>query len=258
MPENILKRILDTKTIEVARLKARNIKQQYNDLAAQLPPTRRFFSVLHRPSEAPLRLIAELKKASPSRGVMVEDFDPFHLAETYRALGASAFSVLTDEQFFHGKADDLSNVKMTFPLPVLRKDFIIDESQVYESRLMGADAILLIVAALSRLRLQELMFLAHSLMLETLVEVHNEDELQIALESGAKLIGINNRNLVDFSVDLQTSLRLKALIPAGIVTVSESGIKSQDDLRLIDEAGFDAVLIGEGLLEKEKLNYKWQ
>lgn len=258
MPENILNKILDAKAAEVAQLKARDMKQQYDALAPQLPPTRRFLSALRRPPKAPLRLIAELKKASPSRGVMVENFDPCHLAQIYCAMGASAFSVLTDERFFQGKTDYLSNVKTSFNLPVLRKDFIIDESQVYESRLIGADAILLIVAALSRLRLQELMFLAHSLMLETLVEAHDENELQIAIESGAKLIGINNRNLADFSVDLRTSLRLKEMIPLGVVAVSESGIKSQSDLELIDAAGFDAVLIGEGLLEQDKLNYKWR
>jgi indole-3-glycerol phosphate synthase len=258
MSENILSKILDTKLAEVALLKTRNLKEQYRELSSQLPPTRRFLAALRRPSGSPLRLIAELKKASPSRGTMVDNFNPTHLAESYRSIGACAYSVLTDEQFFQGKADYLSHVKMMFPLPVLRKDFIIDECQVYESRLIGADAILLIVAALSRLQLQELMFLAHSLELEVLVEVHCETELQMAIDSGAKLIGINNRNLMDFSVDLRTSLNLKPLIPAGIVTVSESGIKTQDDLLLIDSAGFDAVLIGEGLLSQEKLNYRWQ
>jgi indole-3-glycerol phosphate synthase len=258
MSDNILSKILDTKLAEVALLKTRNLKEQYRELSSQLPPTRRFLAALRRPSGSPLRLIAELKKASPSRGTMVDNFNPTHLAESYRSIGACAYSVLTDEQFFQGKADYLSHVKMMFPLPVLRKDFIIDECQVYESRLIGADAILLIVAALSRLQLQELMFLAHSLELEVLVEVHCETELQMAIDSGAKLIGINNRNLMDFSVDLRTSLNLKPLIPAGIVTVSESGIKTQDDLLLIDSAGFDAVLIGEGLLSQEKLNYRWQ
>ncbi len=258
MSENILRKILDTKSAEVGLLKTHNLKEQYRELSSQLPPTRRFLATLRRPSGSPLRLIAELKKASPSRGTMVDNFNPTHLAESYRSIGACAYSVLTDEQFFQGKADYLSHVKMMFPLPVLRKDFIIDECQVYESRLIGADAILLIVAALSRLQLQELMFLAHSLELEVLVEVHCETELQVALDSGAKLIGINNRNLMDFSVDLHTSLKLKPLIPAGVVTVSESGIKTQDDLQLIDSAGFDAVLIGEGLLNQERLNYKWQ
>lgn len=258
MAENILSRILEVKQAEIALLKASNIEARYQELAEQLPATRRFYAALRRPPDSPLRLIAELKKASPSRGVMVEDFKPLELAQTYHSLGARAFSVLTDQQFFQGTPDYLTSVRQAFDLPVLRKDFIIDEVQVYESRLMGADAILLIVAVLSRLRLQELMFLAHSLSLEILVEVHTEAELQIALDCGAKIIGINNRNLTDFSVDLQTSLRLRPAIPPNVVAISESGMRSTEDLHRVEEAGFDAVLIGEGLLQKENFQYQWQ
>ncbi|MCS7013942.1 MAG: indole-3-glycerol phosphate synthase TrpC [Chloroherpetonaceae bacterium] len=258
MAENILHKILEVKRTEVALLKAANIEARYKALSSELPATRRFYAALRRAPASPLRLIAELKKASPSRGVMVENFNPMDLAQTYYALGAKAFSVLTDQQFFQGSIDYLSSVRQAFDRPVLRKDFIIDEAQVYESRLIGADAILLIVAALSRLRLQELMFLAHSLSMETLVEVHTEAELQLALDCGAKIIGINNRNLADFTVDIQTSLRLRPAIPPNVVTVSESGMRTTDDLRRIEEAGFDAVLIGEGLLQKENFNYQWQ
>jgi indole-3-glycerol phosphate synthase len=200
-----------------------------------------------------LRLIAEIKKASPSRGLIVKDFDPLAMAQSYTELGASAFSVLTDRLFFQGSIDYLQQVKRSFALPVLRKEFIIDESQIFESRLIGADAILLIVAALDALQLGDYLQLAVALGLHVLVEVHDRQELAVAIEKGATIIGVNNRNLKDFSVNLHASVALRPLIPPGVLAVAESGMKTAADIALIEQASFDAVLIGEGLHISPKL-----
>jgi indole-3-glycerol phosphate synthase len=241
-----LTRILEEKKREVEELKKERPLQRYTAALTSLASCRDFTSAL-RGGAVGLRLIAEIKKASPSRGLIVTDFDPLVIAERYRDLGASAFSVLTDRMFFQGSDDYLQMVSRTFPLPVLRKDFIIDESQIYHSRLIGADAILLIVAALDRSQLHDYLQVASGVGLHVLVEVHDHKELDLALEAGSSIIGVNNRNLKDFSVDLQTSVTLRASIPAGVVAVSESGMKTAADIALIQQASFDAVLIGEGL-----------
>ncbi|MBI4166205.1 MAG: indole-3-glycerol phosphate synthase TrpC [Acidobacteria bacterium] len=192
-----------------------------------------------------LRVIAELKQASPSQGVLRKDYQPAAIARGYESAGAAALSVLTEEDFFKGSLDHLREVRKVSALPVLRKDFIFDAYQVHESAAAGADAVLLIVAALADNELQGLIKLAEELKLAALVEVHTEEELRRAVDAGASVIGVNNRNLKTLAVDLETSFRLRPLIPAGCIAVSESGIKTAADLRRLRRAGYDAVLIGE-------------
>ncbi|RNA64389.1 indole-3-glycerol phosphate synthase TrpC [Prosthecochloris sp. ZM_2] len=253
-----LTKILDVKADEVSRLKQQAPDRRYRECEHDLPASRGMYAALSRGEGEHLRLIAEVKKASPSRGVLVEHFDPLELARRYADIGASAFSVLTDRDFFQGANDYLSTVSREFDLPVLRKDFIVDESQVYEARLIGADAILLIVAALDPLQLEEYIQLAHEIGLDVLVEVHDERELDTALERHARMVGVNNRDLRDFSVSLDTSLRLRSRMPEGIISVAESGLKRQADVLMMQEASFDAVLIGEGLLGDELQRFTWK
>ncbi|NTW56174.1 MAG: indole-3-glycerol phosphate synthase TrpC [Chlorobiaceae bacterium] len=241
-----LTRILEEKQREVQELKKENPFRRYEELRGSLGPARDFKGAITG-GNGSIRLIAEVKKASPSRGVIVEDFDPVAIAGRYMELGAAAFSVLTDRMFFQGSDDYLMMVWNTYPLPILRKDFIVDESQIFHSRLIGADAILLIVAALDKPRLADYLQTARGIGLHALVEVHDREELDTALECGAGIVGVNNRDLRDFTVRLETSLNLRPFIPSGIVAVSESGMKSAADIARLREASFDAVLIGEGL-----------
>jgi indole-3-glycerol phosphate synthase len=193
-------------------------------------------------------VIAEIKKASPSRGVLRPDFWPLEFAESYQQAGASALSVLTEEEFFQGSLNDLTGVRGAVRLPVLRKDFIVDEYQVYESVAGGADAFLLIVAALQDNDLKHFLALAERLRVAALVEVHTAEELDRAIGAGAQIIGINNRNLNTLEVSLEISFRLREKIPPRCLAVSESGIKSGADLEKLAKAGFNAVLIGEHLM----------
>lgn len=193
-------------------------------------------------------VIAEFKKASPSKGPICPDAIPEEIGPVYAAHGASAISVLTDRRFFQGCDEDLVALRGSVPVPVLRKEFIVDEYQVHETAAMGADAMLLIAAVLDDARLASLQRTAAAYGLHCLVEVHDERELDRALEAGSRIIGINNRDLTDFTVSLDTSLRLRPRIPDGIVTVGESGIHTREDVLLLQQAGFDAVLVGESLM----------
>lgn len=198
-----------------------------------------------------VRLIAEVKKASPSRGVIRSDFDPVTIAKIYAANGASAISVLTETKYFHGSLGYLSEIKAALggrKIPLLRKDFLTDPYQIYESRAYGADALLLIVAILSPEKLQELLELSHRLGMSCLVEVHNETELETALASGARIIGINNRDLNTFETDMATTEHLRPLIPKDKIVVSESGIKDKTDMEKLRWWGVNAALIGESLM----------
>jgi len=195
-------------------------------------------------------LIAEVKKASPSKGLIRADFDPVQIAKTYEAAGASAISVLTDEKYFQGRLEYLTAVHDAVSLPTLRKDFIIDAYQVYESRAAKADAILLIVAALDAGRLRDLMALATELGMASLVEAHSSEELDIALEVAARIIGINNRNLQTFETKLETTLELASRVPGDRVLVSESGIFTRSDVERLMAVGVDAILVGESLMRE--------
>lgn len=217
--------------------------------AESAPPAPDFVAAVRRPAGAPPRLIAEIKRASPSKGLLAGDFDPQRLARIYRENGAAAISVLTDGRYFRGSLEHLRQVAALQPrLPVLRKDFILDEYQVYEARAAGAGAVLLIAAQLPTGRLRELRSLAEALGMAALVEAHSASEVEAALQSGAGLVGINNRDLHTFTVDLETTLRLRPLIPAGVVVVAESGIRSRADVTRLADAGVDALLVGEALV----------
>jgi len=195
-----------------------------------------------------VNIIAEIKRRSPSRGIIREDFDPVRIAEQYVGGGAAALSILTEEDFFDGSLDYLSRIRPRAKVPLLRKDFIFDEYQVYESALAGADAILLIVAILDDGLLGRLIRVAGELKLDALVEVHTAEEMGRAARAGARIIGVNNRDLTTFKVDLQTSLRLAQLAPPGSILVSESGINTGSDIHQLKAAGYQAFLIGEHLM----------
>ncbi|ARU62709.1 indole-3-glycerol phosphate synthase [Tumebacillus avium] len=243
----ILDKIVAVKREEVAQYaKSFDLGQVTEEIAA-LPATLGFEKALRETSEY-IALIAEVKKASPSKGIIRPDFDPVKIAGIYEAAGANCLSVLTDEQFFQGHADYLRRVRAAVELPLLRKDFIIDEKQIYEARLLGADCILLIAAILSTAQMNEYLALAASLGLDVLTEVHDEKELERALEAGAGLLGVNNRDLRDFSVDLGTTARLAEMVPPGTLLVSESGIVTFDDVQQVKSAGAGAILVGETLM----------
>ena len=198
-----------------------------------------------------LAIIAEVKRASPSAGTIVNDFDPVEIAREYEEAGASAISVLTDEKYFQGNLSYVSGIREEVGLPILRKDFIVHEVQIYESVVAGADAILLIVAALEQENLVRFLDIAHINQLDVLVEVHNMEEMERALDTDAKIIGVNNRNLRTFEVDLQTTDRLSEEVGGDCVLVSESGIRNGDDADTVRSWGADAVLVGEALMRAE-------
>jgi len=195
-----------------------------------------------------IKLLAEVKRASPSRGVFCPDLDPGALARDYTRGGASAISVLTEPEYFKGSLADLEKVRAEVALPILCKDFIVDSYQIHEARACGADSVLLIVAILSQVKMRELLGIIHSLAMTALVEIHNREELERALALNPSIIGINNRNLADFSVDLRTTLQLRPFIPRDKVVVSESGISKRADVLNLEDAGVDAILVGESLV----------
>lgn len=251
MPEPYLRTgtILDTilahKAEEVSARRASVPLERFENAARLVSPARDFRAALHRPTVA---LIAEVKHASPSKGVLIDPFDPVALGAVYAQNGAAAISVLTDERFFQGHLDHLSAVCRAVDVPVLRKEFVIDPYQVYEGRAAGADALLLIVAALDDARLEDLHALIEALGMAALVEVHNEAELERALRVDPRLVGVNNRDLATFTVDLATTERLARLIPPGVTLVAESGLHTPDDVARMGAAGADAVLIGASLV----------
>ncbi len=254
MSQNILHTILETKRKEVEALRGRYDLAAMKAAAAAAPPARNFFSAVTKKPRGLVNLIAEVKKASPSAGVIRPDFDPVDIARQYAAAGADALSVLTDEQYFQGSLDYLVRIRQAVPLPLLRKDFIIDPFQVYEARAAGADAILLIAAALPVGQLMDLMILATELRMTVLMEVHDADEV-LHLRSLAgfphesySLLGINNRDLTTFKVDLSTTMRLAELAVPGLPIVSESGIKTRQDVQRLRAVGTSAILVGETLM----------
>ncbi len=200
-----------------------------------------------------INLIAEAKKRSPSKGLLRSDFDPVKIALTYQANGASAISVLTDERFFDGKLEYLREIKRRVSIPVLRKDFIIDPYQIYEAAVAGADAVLLIAHILTHDELAKFVGITRDLQMDALVEVHNEEELEKALYANSSIIGINNRDLTNFDVDLKTTERLIRMVPPGKVIVSESGIKTYEDIMFLKSLGVNAVLIGEALMTSQNI-----
>ncbi len=250
----ILDRILANKYLEVAQRRINMPIEQLRERALGQTPPRDFIGALKRAGRP--ALIAECKKASPSKGLLRHEYDPAHLARTYAENGAAALSVLTDEKFFQGALSDLTAAREAAGLPALRKDFIVDCYQVYEARAAGADAVLLIAAALRSEKLQELHHQIVELGMTALVEVHDEVEVETALKIGPKMMGVNNRNLRDFTVDLQTTARLRKNIPANIALVAESGIHTADDVARVREMGVDAILVGEALVTASDVGAK--
>lgn len=247
---SVLACIVETKRAEVDQARAEAPLAAWVDSLADLPPTRDFAGAVRRGPGDPIRVIAEVKKASPSKGVIRADFDPVAVARAYAANGAAALSVLTDRDYFQGGLKDLEAVREAVDLPLLRKDFTIDPYQVYEARRHGADAVLLIAAVLDDGELKTLAELAASLGLAALVEAHTEAEVERAVAAGAGLVGINNRDLATFDTTLETTFRLLAGIPPEVVRVSESGIERRDQVARLEAAGLDAVLVGESLMRR--------
>jgi indole-3-glycerol phosphate synthase len=248
----ILDKIIETKKEEVARLKKVTTAERLWDTIVGLEPCRDFRRVLKNNG---CNIIAEVKCASPSRGRLIEDFKPVRIAGVYEENGADAISVLTDEKYFAGHKNYLTQIKQKVNLPLLRKDFIIDAIQIYETRAIGADAILLIVRVLGK-KLSDFIFLSKDLGLSPLVEVHTREELDVALTAGAEIIGINNRNLDTFVTNIETSCELRELISADKIVVAESGIKERKDIESLMRAGINAFLIGEALITAPDIGKK--
>ena len=249
----ILDRIVEAKRHEVAARKEMTPFAHMEDARGNLLPVRDFRGAI---DNAPCSIIAEVKRSSPSKGRIREEFDPVQIATIYQDNGAHAVSVLTDEAFFEGKGEYLTAIKKTIDLPLLRKDFIIDPYQIYETRIIGGDAVLLIASLLEQGQLREYITLAEALGLAPLVEVHTREELDMALAAEAEIIGINNRNLQTFATDIETTLKLAPLIPSDRTVVTESGINTREDIEQLMEAGIHCFLIGEILMRAEDIGWK--
>lgn len=249
---DILKKIINRKQEEITeRLKNRSLEQVINAAKEASQPRGFVASMQSRLDNGQSAIIAEIKKASPSKGVIREDFIPEDIAKSYENGGASCLSILTDIDFFQGSDEYLMEARAACSLPVIRKDFIIDPYQVYEARAMGADCILLIVAVLNNMKLNQLYSLATALGMDVLIEVHDEEELLRSLPLGATLVGINNRNLRTFETSLHTTIDLLSQIPDDRIVVTESGIHHQDDITLMRENDVNAFLVGEAFMRAE-------
>jgi len=245
---DILDRIVRAKRAQVAGDKERLSPRRVIELATSAPPPRDFAAALRR--ESRVNVIAEIKRASPSKGDIQARADVTGVAEGYARAGAIALSVLTESRFFLGSGEDLGKAKRAVAIPILRKDFVLEEYQVYESRVMGADSLLLIARILSSRELSTLIGVARSLHMEPLVEVHTEEEALRAVDGGGTIIGVNNRDLASLEVSIENSLRLGPHLPDSVVRVSESGIESRQDIDRLRAAGFHAFLIGERLMRE--------
>ena len=249
----ILDEICAYKEEFVAHAKSQLSQAEVIERMQEAGPTRGFRDTLRRDG---IQLIAEVKKASPSKGVMLDDLNPAGLASLYEQCGAAAVSILTDEKFFKGSLDDFTQVRRSIHLPCIRKEFMIDEYQIYEARMAGADAILLIVRILSDQQLREYRELAELLDMDVLVEAHDEEEIRRALDSGARIAGVNNRDLQTFDVSYQRTLDLKKFVPGGTVLVSESGIHTREQVKKLDNGGVDAILVGEAFVTSGNISEK--
>ncbi len=248
----VLDKIVSKKREEIAAAKERTSIESLRELLADAPPVRSFFDALA--ADGPIKLIAEVKKASPSKGVIREDFDPVAIAKSYASSGATCISVLTDESFFQGHLDYLKNIRKEVDTPLLRKDFILDSYQLVEARAAGADAVLLIAECLDDCNLRKLHNEAIDLGMTPLVEFYEPDNLARVVEAGASLIGINNRDLRTFETDLQHTIRLRQKIDADSLVVGESGIHHPSDVKLLSDANVNAILVGESLMAKDDIS----
>lgn len=252
---SILDAIVHKKRERLSRANAVTSLAGLRTVIKDIPITLNFEQAIKR-SEGQIRLIAEVKKASPSKGLIRQDFDHKDIAKIYREKNVNAISVLTEEDFFQGRLEFLAEVKTLSLLPVLRKDFIFDEYQIYEARANQADAILLIAAILDESQAEEYMHISRELGLAVLFEVHDHKELEMALRISAPVIGINNRNLKTLQIDMNTALELKKEIPLDRIIVSESGIRTREDVLRLEQAGIDAMLIGTSLMEAADIGRK--
>lgn len=252
---SILALIVNRKKERLAHAKTTNSVAHLKAVINTIPQPCNFENALRR-SEGQIRLVAEIKKASPSKGLIRQDFDHKAIAAIYKENSVNAISVLTEEDFFQGRLEFLADVKTISLLPVLRKDFIFDEYQIYEARANNADAILLIAAILDQQQAEEYLHMAEELGLGVLFEVHDHRELEMALRINAPVIGINNRNLKTLQIDMNTTLELKKEIPSSIIIVSESGIRTRDDVLILEQAGIDAMLIGTSLMSSPDIGRK--
>ncbi|MEW5736477.1 MAG: indole-3-glycerol phosphate synthase TrpC [Thermodesulfobacteriota bacterium] len=248
---DFLQKILEKKKREVQKARERISEQDLWEQSLDAGPRRGFFRNLSAIPEAGVHIIAEIKRASPSKGVLRENLDASAQARAYEEGGASAISVLTDQAFFGAREDDLKDARRPVRLPVLRKDFVISTYQIFQSAVMGADAILLIAAALSDTFLREAISISRETGLDALVETHTAEEVDRALAAGAEIVGINNRNLSTFETDINTCIRLAEKIPAGKVIVAESGIRNRGDILAVQKAGIRCFLIGESLVKSD-------
>ncbi|PLY01117.1 MAG: indole-3-glycerol phosphate synthase TrpC [Desulfuromonas sp.] len=254
----ILDKILKHKEKEVADARDRVPLEMLQEQALTMGPTRGFARALKEKAANGTAIIAEVKKGSPSKGIIRPDFDPVAIARIYEAAGATCLSVLTDKEFFYGELSYLLQISSAVDIPLLRKEFIVDPYQIYEARAAGADAVLLIAAALAEQELKEFTALATELQLDVLLEVHNEEELDVALRVPVELIGINNRDLKSFVTDLGITERLVPSIGSDHLVVSESGINSREDIVRLQQAGAGAFLIGESLMREGDISGKLQ
>jgi indole-3-glycerol phosphate synthase len=250
MTHTVLDKICADKRRHIELKKSQTSLDALKKLCRDAPKPRGFFRALQARNSA---LIAEVKKASPSKGIIRADFDPVSIAKTYEQAGATCLSVLTDIPYFQGDDAYLTAIRIAVNIPILRKDFMLETYQIYESRALGADCVLLIMAALDDVTAKALYECASSLDMDVLVEVHDEHELHRANALGAKMIGVNNRNLKTLDVDLKTGLSLAAKIPDGVVKIAESGIETPDDRKLFETAGFTAFLVGESLMRQDDI-----
>jgi indole-3-glycerol phosphate synthase len=249
----ILQKIVENKREEVAKQKEILPLGELRQMLADQPPTLDFGGAIRSRSCA---VIAEVKRSSPSKGRIREDFDPVEIARIYEENGAAAISILTERRFFEGHAAYVPQIRRSVKLPLLRKDFIIDSYQISETRVLGADALLLIARILEQGQLREFLGLASELGLAALVEVHDETDLEKAVSSGSTIVGINNRDLGTFRTDLETSIRLARRVPKGVSVVSESGISSRGDIERLMDAGIHGFLVGESLMREKDIGTK--
>lgn len=251
-----LNRIVNCKKEEVSQRKSKVLHREYSEMVRDLSPPRDFKHAIKRKDT--VRLIGEIKKSSPSKGDIRPDLNPLEVSEIYQKNGVASISVLTEQFFFKGSIEDLTSVKKHSSLPILQKDFFIDVFQIYEARVLGADAILLIAAILEKNEMEDYINTSKELGLAAIIEVHSEEELEKALNFNPDIIGINNRNLQTFEIDMKTTINLSSLIPDGTIKISESGINSAADMKMVSQAGIDAVLVGESLMRSDDIALKVQ
>jgi indole-3-glycerol phosphate synthase len=256
MAAEILKEIVTKKKEKIKDAKARRSRNNLLAAISDIKEVGDFKAAIKRSADGKINLIAEIKKASPSKGIIRKDFDHLSIARTYEKEAINAISILTEEDFFLGNLNFLSDVRKVVTKPILRKDFIIDEYQIFESRANEADAILLIAAILDKKQADEYFHLARELNLSVLFEVHNFKELEIALSIDSDIIGINNRDLKTLQVDINTTLKLKKEIPTNKILVSESGIKTREHVRMLEDAGIDSILVGTAFMEAKDIGKK--